>query len=299
MRWFSSAWDALSRDALYGLLRLRAEVFVVEQTCPYQDLDGRDEAAVHLWAEDANGAVASARVLPGPVIGRVVTRADVRGTGLGFALMERALAACPAGSESVHLSAQAHLEGFYRTFGFAVDGPGYLEDGIPHVPMGASGSRRTRGIARLQVAEARFEREVPKAVGGEGWGPDETRDHLERVSAVFRNQIASLIPTWSGAERATGEDLEREFALLDALRSARRFEAPAAVHPHGGVAGPMQTWATWQAALESLPEAADDRLLLQHPRAGLLTVPGALNFLAAHCDHHRKALLRRAVPCAP
>jgi len=51
--------------------------------------------------------------------------------------------------------------------------------------------------------------------------------------------------------------------------------------------------------LESLPEAADDRLLLQHPRAGLLTVPGALNFLAAHCDHHRKALLRRAVPCAP
>jgi len=298
MQWFLRPWEGLDREALYGILRLRAEVFVVEQACAYADLDGRDAEALHLWAEDGHGVAACARVLPGPVIGRVVTRADVRGTGLGYELMERALRACPVGEAAVHLSAQAHLEGFYRTFGFAVSGPGYLEDGIPHVPMDAAGSPRRRGLDRMQAAEARLVGEVPQAVPGEGWGWGETREHLARVSEVFRMQIANQTATWEAAERAAESADERVFALLAALRTSRRFEAPTAVHPRGEAAAAL-AWTDFHHVLEGVPEAADDRLLIRHPFAGMLTVPDALNFLAAHCEHHRKALLRRAVPCAP
>lgn len=299
MRWFLCPWEALSRDALYGILQLRADVFVVEQTCAYLDLDGRDAEAVHLWAEDDRGVAACARILPGPVIGRVVTRADLRGTGVGYALMERALQACPAGEATVHLSAQAHLEGFYRTFGFAVSGPGYLEDGIPHVPMDAAGSPRARGFERLRVAEARFRDEVPAVERKEGWGTGETAEHLARVAAIFRMQIANQTEAWTNAPNADSDAHERAFALLEALRSSQRFESPEAVLPRGEPVGVEGTTAALGKALSGIPEAADNRLLVRHPFAGNLTIPALLNFLAAHCDHHRKALLRRAVPFAP
>lgn len=124
--------------ALYRILRLRAEVFIVEQACAYLDLDGRDAepSARQLWIEDEDGAVlAAARVLDdgdARRIGRIVTDPAHRGEGMGRRLVEHFLASFAG---PWRLDAQAHLAGWYARFGFEVDGDEYIEIGIPHVPM--------------------------------------------------------------------------------------------------------------------------------------------------------------------
>ncbi len=135
----SAAWKQIDVATAYALLRLRVDVFVVEQQCPYPELDGRDTepATRHLWLADAAGPTAYLRVLGEPDggrrIGRVCTRLDTRGLGLAGALVEHALAAS-SGAAFV-LDAQTHLRQWYERFGFAVDGEAFVEDGIPHVPM--------------------------------------------------------------------------------------------------------------------------------------------------------------------
>lgn len=129
----------LSPYELYGLCRLRVDVFVVEQRCPYPELDGRDTepGTVHVWFEAGDGTVAACiRLLDDGetrAIGRVATAATYRGQGLAARLMAEGLARCAG--VPVTLGAQAHLEGWYGRFGFVTSGPGYVEDGIPHVPM--------------------------------------------------------------------------------------------------------------------------------------------------------------------
>ncbi len=123
---------------VYGLCRLRVDVFVVEQECPYPELDGRDTepATVHVWFESDGEVAATIRVLDDgatKAIGRVATAAGHRGRGLAARLMREGIEMC-AGFP-VTLGAQAHLQGWYEQFGFRVSGPGYVEDGIPHVPM--------------------------------------------------------------------------------------------------------------------------------------------------------------------
>ena len=128
----------LTAAEVYGLCRLRVDVFVVEQECPYSELDGRDlePATEHLWFEADGVPVATLRVLDDGderAIGRVATAAGSRGAGLAARLMEAALASY--GDGPVHLGAQAYLQGWYERFGFRQSGEGYVEDGIPHVPM--------------------------------------------------------------------------------------------------------------------------------------------------------------------
>ncbi|CAA9249856.1 MAG: N-acetyltransferase ElaA [uncultured Blastococcus sp.] len=123
---------------VYALCRLRVDVFVVEQECPYPELDGRDvePSTVHLWLESDGEVAATIRVLDDGAtraIGRVATAAQFRGRGLAARLMHEGIALC-AGFP-VTLGAQAHLQGWYEGFGFRLSGPGYVEDGIPHVPM--------------------------------------------------------------------------------------------------------------------------------------------------------------------
>lgn len=151
--WTWTDWDGLSRDALYELARLRQAVFVVEQTCPYPDLDGQDPAAWHLLGFDDDGLVAYLRGFgPGPMesdraLGRVVVHPRARGTGLGRTLMQEGRRRLweSTGTGPIHVGAQAHLEGFYGSLGYAVSGPGYDEDGIPHLPMRLlPGSTRSR-----------------------------------------------------------------------------------------------------------------------------------------------------------
>lgn len=135
-------FDELDVRTAYGVWQLRQDVFVVEQDCPYPDLDGRDlePGTRHVVALDDGAVVGTARVLDdGDVqrIGRVVCHPRVRGTGVSRLVMDAALEAA-AGAEphaDVVLGAQSPLAGWYAKFGFAVDGPEYLEDDIPHTPM--------------------------------------------------------------------------------------------------------------------------------------------------------------------
>jgi ElaA protein len=128
----------LDTRQLYGILRLRSEVFVVEQQCAYLDVDGRDvePATRQLWFEDETGTViATARVLDdgdARRIGRIVTHPDHRGDGLAAHLVEHFLATTTG---PWRLDAQAYLVEWYERFGFTVAGPEYIEDGITHVPM--------------------------------------------------------------------------------------------------------------------------------------------------------------------
>lgn len=135
----------LDTATLYALLALRTQVFVVEQRCPYLETDGQDLLGdtCHLLAQDAHGLVAYLRLLDPQrmqgevVIGRVVIAESARGTGLGHALMEQALAECRQRWPGVplYLSAQAHLQGYYGRYGFAPVTEVYLEDDIPHIGM--------------------------------------------------------------------------------------------------------------------------------------------------------------------
>jgi ElaA protein len=134
----SAPFAQLRPHVLYGILRLRAEVFVVEQDCVYLDLDGRDTdpSTVHWWIEDGATVVACLRTLrepgDGSRIGRVATRVSHRRLGLAARLL---LAALPSVPRPVRIDAQSHLRDWYATFGFVLAGDAFLEDGIPHVPM--------------------------------------------------------------------------------------------------------------------------------------------------------------------
>ncbi|MBK5221839.1 MAG: GNAT family N-acetyltransferase [Acidimicrobiia bacterium] len=133
-----AAFDELSPATLYEILRLRTDVFVVEQRCAYPELDGRDleHAARHWWIEEDAVPVAYLRVLTeadGTTrIGRVVTAPASRGRGLAAHLLHAALTDAP---RPVVIHAQAHLERWYRRFGFVISGPVFDEDGIDHLPM--------------------------------------------------------------------------------------------------------------------------------------------------------------------
>ncbi len=141
--WHIRTFHELSLMELHDLLRLRVDIFVVEQTCPYCEVDGLDTVATHVFARHPDGSlIACARVLPPdddglPHIGRVAVRADQRGKGLAGELMQRALEVVKdrSGTYRSALAAQAHLSHFYARYGFACCGEEYLLDGIPHVDM--------------------------------------------------------------------------------------------------------------------------------------------------------------------
>lgn len=135
----------LTVPQLYAVLKLRCAVFVVEQTCAYQDVDGDDLVGEnrHLLGWRGDELVAYARILKSDdefepvVIGRVIVSSEVRGERLGYQLMERTLASCQQHwpQRALYLGAQAHLRDFYGHFGFITVTDVYDEDGIPHVGM--------------------------------------------------------------------------------------------------------------------------------------------------------------------
>ncbi|WP_232662475.1 GNAT family N-acetyltransferase [Pseudonocardia sp. TRM90224] len=142
------AWAAdLDPATLYELLRLRVEVFVVEQACPYGELDGRDleDAARHYWLVGHHGNPAPVlgyvRLLREAedefLIGRLCTARTARGHGLGRQLMEAALA--EVGDATCLLHVQEHLAGFYQAFGFVISGDSYVWEGVSRVPMRREG----------------------------------------------------------------------------------------------------------------------------------------------------------------
>ncbi|OSN01623.1 MULTISPECIES: GNAT family N-acetyltransferase [Lonsdalea] len=145
VEWRDWGVDDLTVQSLYEILRLRNQVFIVEQSCPYQDIDGQDltPGHRHIVACRHGQLLAYARLLaPTPereavAIGRVIVSAEARGQKLGYLLMAQALSACSRHwpQRPCYLSAQAHLQDFYRQLGFVAVGEVYDEDGIPHIDM--------------------------------------------------------------------------------------------------------------------------------------------------------------------
>ncbi len=140
--WIAKPFHELGVQELHDMLRLRTDVFVVEQACAYAEIDGRDPQAVHIGGYDDGELIACARILPPdehgvPHLGRIVVRADRRGHGVANELMLFAMAELERvhGSRRSELAAQAHLEKFYGRFGYVRQGPDYPWDGIPHVDM--------------------------------------------------------------------------------------------------------------------------------------------------------------------
>lgn len=143
LQFSTKTFSALDSFELYAYLRLRSEVFVVEQNCVYQDIDNKDQQSLHVFIHHNNTLAACARIVPAGLgydaisIGRVIVGSALRKQQLGHELMRYCIAQINNnfGTQKVVLSAQAHLQNFYKKHNFVPEGSTYLEDGIPHIFM--------------------------------------------------------------------------------------------------------------------------------------------------------------------
>jgi len=145
MKWNIKYFKELDTISLYSILKLRAEVFVVEQDCTYLDIDEKDKKAIHFFSFDNNNnCIAYARILKPEEyykdytsISRIVIRKKERGKKLGYELVEKSTEICLKNfpKKSIKISAQKYLQKFYENCGFEFRGENYLEDGIPHCAM--------------------------------------------------------------------------------------------------------------------------------------------------------------------
>ncbi|MGI9650551.1 GNAT family N-acetyltransferase [Chryseobacterium sp. RLHN22] len=141
--WKIKSFDELTVPEFHEIIKARIDVFVVEQNCPYHDLDGYDEKAIHLWAEQDNMVLAYCRIFDKGIkysetsIGRVLTSEKGRGKNLGKQLIQYAVETIENRfkTSEVRISAQDYLLKFYSYFGFEDTGKKYLEDNIPHTEM--------------------------------------------------------------------------------------------------------------------------------------------------------------------
>jgi ElaA protein len=136
-------YNELTTNQLYNILKLRAEVFVVEQNCAYQDLDNKDNKALHLTGEINNEIIAYTRIFKkgdyftNSSIGRVLVKKEFRKKELGKVIMEKSIEIIKKNTkeEKIEISAQKYLTKFYKDLGFKKTGKEYLEDNIPHIKM--------------------------------------------------------------------------------------------------------------------------------------------------------------------
>ncbi len=146
MQWKLKKYKELTVDEFHNILQLRIDVFVVEQNCPYPELDGKDKYAYHFFAyteEKPNQILAYTRIFkPGDyynkaAIGRVVVHPDFRKDGLGYKLMVKSISQIKKifKTSEIKIGAQTYLKNFYESLGFVKEGDGYIEDGIPHIYM--------------------------------------------------------------------------------------------------------------------------------------------------------------------
>lgn len=308
-------------------MRLRSEVFVVEQNCIYLDLDDKDVESIHLFAS-AKGAAsgASARAVvrlvpPGvsynePSIGRVAIDLASRGSGLGEELMMRSVRSCYRRwpGQGIRISAQQYLIGFYQRLGFTTVGEGYLEDDIPHIEM----FRPWAGLSYWQVQHEQSVRAFSDCLralpvgllqGTEAkWGGMQVLEHLRR----------SEQSTWSYLEKKSEADPfellacdldsdARGIRLFRALESDERWTDPTP----GGLLSPSpcsdidaeRAVDHWKNAIEIGYEqlgalyAAPEWWKVQvfkHPIAGRIGLLDTLAFGVAHVRHHMRQLMRIA-----
>ena len=144
MKWILKNFSDLSVDEIHDFLKLRINVFVVEQNCPYNELDGKDKIALHLLGfNNKNEIIAYTRIFkPGDyykqaAFGRVVVHEEFRNQKIGYDLVNKTIEEMKLlfGNADIMIGAQTYLKKFYKSFGFNQIGEGYIEDGIPHIYM--------------------------------------------------------------------------------------------------------------------------------------------------------------------
>ena len=143
LKWNTKRFEALSTIEMYSILKLRSEVFVVEQNCVYQDIDGKDMKALHLFGEEDGKIIAYSRLFnvgdyfENASIGRVVVAENCRNKKYGHDLMREAISAIETHFQEIKISisAQLYLKKFYESHGFVQTSETYLEDDIPHIEM--------------------------------------------------------------------------------------------------------------------------------------------------------------------
>ncbi len=143
IQWHIKSFEELNTQELYNILKLRVDVFVVEQNCPYPELDNDDQKATHIWLENNGEPLAYCRIFPPEIkykeasIGRVVCHPNFRGKNHGRMLMQKAISTIEKlyNTTAIRISAQDYLLTFYESLGFVSTKKKYVEDGIPHTEM--------------------------------------------------------------------------------------------------------------------------------------------------------------------
>jgi len=143
MTWYIKRFDELTSLEMYRILQERTAIFVVEQNCPYQEVDGKDLASYHLYKEENGEIVAYSRLLPAGIayteasIGRVIVKREYRGKGLAQELFRKSIEFIQyeLKEDKIKIQAQHYLEKFYNSYGFEPISDVYLEDDIPHIDM--------------------------------------------------------------------------------------------------------------------------------------------------------------------
>jgi len=141
--WHTHSWEEIPKDQWHDCLALRIDIFVVEQECPYSEIDGKDKKSWHLYATENDVIAAYIRIVPPGIsyeeisIGRVAIAKTYRGKKLGYQLMNRGMDFIQEkfGEQPIRIGAQQHLRRYYEQLGFAKVSDMYLEDGIPHIDM--------------------------------------------------------------------------------------------------------------------------------------------------------------------
>ena len=136
------SFEELNKTDFYQIVQLRIAVFIIEQDCPYPDLDDLDQESQHVWIKNQNEIVSYLRITPPgsrfiePSLGRIVTKQNYRSKGFAENLIKQAINhICAEEPEAIRISAQSYLEKYYEKFGFFKASDEYLEDNIPHIEM--------------------------------------------------------------------------------------------------------------------------------------------------------------------
>ncbi len=308
-------------------MRLRSEVFVVEQNCVYLDLDDKDAQSIHLFALEekaANGAPARAVVRlvpPGvsydePSIGRVAIDLESRGSGLGEELMMRSVRACYRRwpGQGIRISAQQYLIGFYERMGFSTVGEGYLEDDIPHIQMFRPWGGWSHWLGLHIAAVDAFAKSLQALPLDKLQGTDTNWGGLQVLEHLMRSEQG----TWSYLEKKSqadpselvpcdGKSDARGIELVRALESDKRWMDPTPggkLSPAPGrdadaeaaVAAWMKSIASGYERLSGLYAAPEwwKVQVFKHPIAGKIGLLDTLAFGVAHVRHHLHQLKRIA-----
>tara|TARA_B110000503_G_C7172609_1_gene425090 strand:- start:4349 stop:5359 length:1011 start_codon:yes stop_codon:yes gene_type:complete len=326
VKWFETSWENLTPNQVHAMIRLRLDVFVVEQDCVYADLDGKDLESIHLWAESVDHspgdpAEAVVRLLPPgvsyaePSIGRVASKASQRGSGLGQELMERAVRACQRlwPQFAIRISAQQYLIKFYESIGFHVVGDGYMEDNIPHIGMVRPRFYWDEMIQNVSDAARDFEvvyRSVDQLnlkTPESSWGRKQVLLHLMTSEASlfsYMNKKAQADP--ASLPVCDLESDGRGVKLVQALRSDRRWKDPTngLLSPSSSMQGAISEddlISQWNVQRSNGFEKMKTDLsqdswwsvqVFLHPMAGHISLYDTLAFMAAHIRHHIHQLNR-------